>query len=799
MVHQQRGVERPVCTGRMVHTEPHRERVVVLRDQPVTIGRGSEGVDHALDGTRVSRRHFRLEPLPEGGHMLVDLGSSNGTFVNDRRVTSVVLEPFDRVRVGDHVLVYLDPGTSVEKVLELMSPGETSHGRGVTQRSVLAERLLALTLLVQERNGETDLVTTLDAVLEELRAWTGHLRGAFLVEGAREPGRLAAVHAQGIAPELLRKETMEALEQPVEEVLRGGHASRLATPLGPDTLCVPLESRRSGAHERRRSHPGEVRGALVLAGCYDEEPRPLSSEELSLLRALTRHVAVVISNARLERQVTIDALTELPNRAHLERVLSETIAAVRRGDHPLGLILLDVDDFKRVNDTFGHGVGDAVLREVASRMRRALRQSDVAGRWGGEEFLVLLPGADLPGAALVAEKVVQAVGAGHSTHTGRRLTVSAGVVAAPVHGLEPRELLQKVDQALYAAKHQGKNRQCQYSPSLASPLVAPEVGDTHTGLGASADRQLELARALDRRGETSAALELLRRYELKTPDPAAQRQVRLLVRELERKVSIDGGATVRLNATVVDAPTTAEEEPPCDASPVAWLDSDLLASIPLRPGRAASLGRDPFCAGVLPHRSVSRRHALVQVSEDGQRITYQDVSRNGSTRNGVAVSGLVELEPGDELQIGPYTLVLRREHPPSPLETAAGAGGINGGLLQDTSLCEVLLELERTRATGRLWVTSGGLSADLFLREGHPIAAQAGEEQNVEVLRRLLTLQRGNYVFVPQPVEEPRQIPFTVSGLLPVVCPAAAEENRVCPRTTCPRERTRRHLQQFEG
>lgn len=85
------------CTGRLVHTDPRGARVVELPDRPLDFGRGPEGVDHVLPGGRVSRRHFRLEPVPGDGHLLIDLGSANGTWVNDRRVASALLAPFDRV------------------------------------------------------------------------------------------------------------------------------------------------------------------------------------------------------------------------------------------------------------------------------------------------------------------------------------------------------------------------------------------------------------------------------------------------------------------------------------------------------------------------------------------------------------------------------------------------------------------------------------------------------------------------------------------------------------------------------
>ena len=713
-----------LCTGRLVQVGPRGPRVITLARQPVTLGRGP-GVDELLEGARVSRQHLRLEPLPAGGHLLVDLGSSNGTLVNDRRVPSAALEPFDRVRVGDQVLVYLDPETSAEKVIDLMTPGETSPLGQSEPGGPLAERLLALTLMVQERGPELELITTLEAVLDELLAATGFTRGLFLVEQDEGDHALHLLHARGVAARELDQATLGALGLAFQAALQAGRPEPVATPLGEDTLCVPMESRSSAGPERRRMHPGEVCGALLLAG-RPSPWRPTPREE-PLFLALARQVALVIGNARLERQVSTDALTGLPNRSWLERLLAEALLEARASGAPVGVILLDIDDFKRVNDTRGHAAGDAVLRHVGDRLRWALRHTDSAGRWGGEEFLVVLPGADLAGAAVVAEKVVHVIGTSTEATTGVRVTVSAGVAAAPLHGLDLRDLVERADLALYAAKRAGKNRHREYSPELEPPLPA-------------------------------------------------------------------GRETVKL---VPSAPAGPEADELAFSPALGWLDCELLPSTPLRAG-TTSLGRSPACDLVLPHRNVSRQHGLVHVSPEG-RVTFEDCSRNGSNLNGVAVADTVELRPGDQLEVGPYKLTLRREARPDALDTTPGIPLI-GGKLEEAHLCALLLRLESTRATGALSIHDEEGEGRLLLREGQPVSASAGALQGVEAVRWLLSRKQGVYVFLNGPVEGPRAIPMTTSGLILLACPAGGGPDRSCPRGDCCRlDTTKLHRQHYAG
>ncbi|MEF2279019.1 GGDEF domain-containing protein [Deinococcus sp. YIM 134068] len=148
----------------------------------------------------------------------------------------------------------------------------------------------------------------------------------------------------------------------------------------------------------------------------------------------------------------VDALTELPNRRQLEVWLAEHQSQVVGA--PLSVILFDLDHFKRVNDTHGHDAGDRVLRAVAGAARPALRPHDRLGRWGGEEFLVLLPGTPGPEARAVAECLQAALSAFHHTGVGR-VTVSCGVAQA-LPGETTGDLLKRADEALYEAKRNGR-------------------------------------------------------------------------------------------------------------------------------------------------------------------------------------------------------------------------------------------------------------------------------------------------------------------------------------------------------
>jgi len=180
---------------------------------------------------------------------------------------------------------------------------------------------------------------------------------------------------------------------------------------------------------------------------------------LLLARLLARPALVPLTRlAREARSSGVDDLTKLTNRRAFTQAATTELARSRRSGRPISVVLVDIDDFKQVNDTFGHGTGDEVLRTVADVLRAHFREVDVAARIGGEEFAVLLPETDGAGARDAAERFVAALAAhefGGATRP-RRITASAGVASGTRGSIA--ELLERADRALYRAKEHGKNR-----------------------------------------------------------------------------------------------------------------------------------------------------------------------------------------------------------------------------------------------------------------------------------------------------------------------------------------------------
>lgn len=162
---------------------------------------------------------------------------------------------------------------------------------------------------------------------------------------------------------------------------------------------------------------------------------------------------------RLHREATVDPLTGLYNRRHLDLVMRRELSFAQREGHAVGVILIDLDRFKELNDTFGHAAGDAALCAVKEFLQSRLRVYDVACRYGGDEIVIIVPGAETTAALALAEQlragIEQLAFAGAED---ARLTASLGVAAFPDHGDTPEALLQAADEAMYRAKSGGRNR-----------------------------------------------------------------------------------------------------------------------------------------------------------------------------------------------------------------------------------------------------------------------------------------------------------------------------------------------------
>ncbi|MBR3458764.1 MAG: GGDEF domain-containing protein, partial [Selenomonadaceae bacterium] len=161
------------------------------------------------------------------------------------------------------------------------------------------------------------------------------------------------------------------------------------------------------------------------------------------------------ANRKLAMLASQDRLTEIFNRGEIEQRLKLSVRGMREMGKPLSVIMLDLDNFKSINDTFGHEMGDLVLKTAARVLRENIRASDAAGRWGGEEFLVVLPGAALESAVEVAERIRETLSS-KSLLPDRQVTASLGV-AEVREGEEYKPFYQRLDANLYTAKHSGKN------------------------------------------------------------------------------------------------------------------------------------------------------------------------------------------------------------------------------------------------------------------------------------------------------------------------------------------------------
>jgi diguanylate cyclase (GGDEF)-like protein len=201
--------------------------------------------------------------------------------------------------------------------------------------------------------------------------------------------------------------------------------------------------------------------ALTPAGGASE----FTGSDLETVTGFAEQAAVAIENVRLheeaERLSLTDALTGLWNRRYLFSALQREIERANRFGRPISVILLDLDRFKAINDTYGHKRGDDVLVEIAQRVQGVIREVDVFARYGGEEMCLLLPETDRAGAEAAAERVSEAVRCtpfGAAGEAPLRVTVSQGIAVYPGHGRAPGALLEAADDALYDAKHAGRDR-----------------------------------------------------------------------------------------------------------------------------------------------------------------------------------------------------------------------------------------------------------------------------------------------------------------------------------------------------
>ena len=405
----------------------------------------------------------RFDALPGRTHTLTFAGTRYRTLVAETlngvpSATIGVISPQTQIDVAKHaamqrllaglfaclllvaVVAYIE-GRAIVRTLRRLVEATRAISRGDLQQRVEVHGRDEFALLGRTFN---EMAAQLQTRLEELERQRGRLRDVITRFGEA----LGATHD---ADQLMRLIVEAAVEATGAKggviVSASGELIQAGTPGdGADKIEVPLSA-------------GEVTfGSLLLFSDHFED------EDRMTAVSLASHAVVALDNARLhrivERQALVDGLTGLANRRQCEETLASELARVERFGGPLAIVVADLDWFKDVNDRHGHPSGDAVLREFAQLLNETVRDIDLAGRWGGEEFLVILPGTHLDGGAQVAERIRLAL-AGRIVLSADGspipVTASFGVAATPPASTAA-ELFSAADAALYEAKRNGKNR-----------------------------------------------------------------------------------------------------------------------------------------------------------------------------------------------------------------------------------------------------------------------------------------------------------------------------------------------------
>jgi|GEM_PF-2548896 len=367
-------------------------------------------------------------------------------------------------RSNDNVSVSYDGITKREKITLEMTWSEWNAVGGDTERTgrILPTVLAGIISSLSLNNSQG----TVSSKAEEIAALAGHVqRGAkgflilmnkvtFPVIGDRDG--LKVLSAEEIMKNRFYSPFMEGKTPHCFLRLGGTYPGENLFEISPETrsvMLVPVQGER------------EKLGILELhLPCYSPPTNDIIMNYYLIAQGVAR---LVENNKHLEERVSIDRLTQVNNRNHYEVQLPLEMERATRNKDYLAFLMIDIDDFKKVNDGYGHDVGDSILKCVAQTIKKEVRKIDLLFRFGGEEFVVLLPGADRDAAERTAERIREVVSKQESDDTSGckiSVTVSIGGCIYPLDAQSEIELLRKADIALYRSKDSGKNRVTFYSP-----------------------------------------------------------------------------------------------------------------------------------------------------------------------------------------------------------------------------------------------------------------------------------------------------------------------------------------------
>jgi diguanylate cyclase (GGDEF)-like protein len=376
---------------------------------------------------------------------------------------------------------------TISRLLEIASAVESSYGVRLLPALVVLGAIFVLNLHAKRQESKLEAAAAALtariaeerlAELERLHAFGRQLAGALSLEAIQ--GAIWR-HLPALAGE--RDTWLVVWNRERTEVLldsASGPADRLD-----ETARKLLEAWRAGeSTDTLRRVPGDCCFVLVAGGHaigvlgVSERGGDVPPSVERMVAAATALVAVSIRNVQLFQELRetafTDALTGCVNRTRFMDAMGAELRRTRRTGSPLALLMLDLDGFKQINDEDGHLAGDAALAVVGRRLKELLRVSDVRCRYGGDEFLVLLPDTPLKGALHVAEVLRREIEelAIRAKGSGQVVTASVGVAPASPGEIDPVYCIQRADRALYAAKHQGRNRVAAAEPETTSDRLA---------------------------------------------------------------------------------------------------------------------------------------------------------------------------------------------------------------------------------------------------------------------------------------------------------------------------------------
>ena len=419
--------------------------------------------------------------------VLYDTEAVSADISDGRRVAAIILVVFVALAFGFALLV----SRSLQAQIGSLLAGARRLAGGDFSTPVPTEGDDEFAELGQEFNT---MAGQLESRLEELRRERARLQ-----ESIRRIGETAASNldrdalleivvrtaVDAVAAGAGRATSREGPGAPLKQRAAAGNVRSFHEAIrGVEALSLESGEPAETAHDGHAglAHPfgsgdGTVLGLISVA----REGEAFSTDERELFHYLASQASLSIENVDLhelvQRQAVTDDLTGLFNHRRFQEVVTAEVERARRFEQPLGLFMLDIDDFKEVNDTYGHQQGDLVLQEVGRVLKDSSREIDEPARYGGEELAVALPQTDLDGAHLLAERVRTAIAALEIPRLGAegviKVTASFGVASVPETASGKEELIASADAALYRAKRAGKNRTERADP--AARKTAPAI------------------------------------------------------------------------------------------------------------------------------------------------------------------------------------------------------------------------------------------------------------------------------------------------------------------------------------